>query len=275
MTVVAVGAAKGSPGVTTTVMALAARWPDHREPLVVEADPSGGDLVARLAALASEGHGLLERPSTVQLAAASRSGVSARSLYEHLQRLPGPGEVRALVSPPGAFAAATAIAALEAGGLASCLAGLGSVDALIDAGRLDPSSPSLPLVRAAGVFVLVVRPTLESVLHSRELVSALRSQGCFPHLVVIGDRPYAPSEVANAIGSDRFLAELPEDPVGAAALRGEARSPKVLARTRLLRAAGEVAAILALADAAANMPSTQPTDAAPPRTLSPTTEAFR
>ena len=33
------GSAKGSPGVTTTVLALAARWPDQREPFVFEADP--------------------------------------------------------------------------------------------------------------------------------------------------------------------------------------------------------------------------------------------
>ena len=76
--------------VTTTVLALAARWPAHREPLVVEADPAGGDLVARLTSLDGERGGLRDTPSTVQLAASARSGLSDQTVLEHLQRLPGP-----------------------------------------------------------------------------------------------------------------------------------------------------------------------------------------
>lgn len=251
MTVVAVGAAKGSPGVTTTVLALAGAWPDHREPVVVEVDPSGGDLVARLAALASDDRPLSERPSTVQLAAASRSGVSSRAFLEHLQRLPGRGEVRALVSPASPFAAKAAVDALETGGLASCLAGLGPFDTLIDVGRIDPGSPTISLARAADIFVLVVRPTLESVLHSRELVTALRPQGCLATALVIGSRPYSASEAAAVVGTERFLGELPDDPTGASALRGDARSTKVLARSRLARASAELATMLATDGSAA------------------------
>jgi len=245
MTVIAVGAAKGSPGVTTTVLALAARWPDHREPLVIEADPSGGDLVARLTSLMVEDDGLHESPSTVQLAAASRSGVSARLLLEHLQRLPGPGEVRALVAPAGPFAATTAIEALSTGGLSRCLTALATVDTLVDVGRVDPGSSTLPLLRSADRFVLVVRPSLESVLHTRDLVASLRSLGRRASVLVIGDRPYAPDDVAEAVDADELVGVLPDDPVGAMALAGNARSPKVLARTRLVRAAAAISQTLA------------------------------
>ena len=46
MSLVALAADKGSPGVTTAAVALAAVWP--RPALVAECDPSGGDLAMRL-----------------------------------------------------------------------------------------------------------------------------------------------------------------------------------------------------------------------------------
>ena len=203
MTVLAVGAAKGAPGVTTTVMALASQWPAHREPVVIEADPAGGDLVARLAVLTGEAGGVTETPSTVQLAAASRSGVTDRLLLEHFQRLPGPGELRALVAPPGPFAAATALAALTAAGLGQCLAEQTAFDVLVDLGRLDPGSPALELAAGADQFVVVVRPTLESVLHTRHLLTSLGALAARTQVVVIGDRPYTPAEVAEGVGGRR------------------------------------------------------------------------
>jgi len=244
VTVIAFGAAAGSPGVTTTVAALAARWPDHREPLIVEADPSGGDLVARLAALDGTAVGLADSPSTVQLAARSRSGIAPQVLLEHLQRLPGPGEVRALIAPPGPFAAATAIGALATAGLAERLGALDGLDCLVDVGRIDATSPALPLVRAASMVVVVTRSSLESVRHTRELVTGLRSMHLRPVLLVVGDQPYAAQDVADAVEA-KLLGAIPDDPTGARALAGDARSPKVLPRTRLLRAATEITPALA------------------------------
>ncbi len=215
MSVIAFGSAKSSPGVTTTVLALAARWPSSREPLVVEADPSGGDLVSRLTSLDGETGGLRDTPSTVQLAASSRSGLSDRVLLEHLQRLPGPGEVRVLVAPPSPFAASTAMAALAAARFGELLRGLSGMDVLLDVGRVDAASPSVPLLRELGAAVLVARPTLGSVLHTRELVASLRSFGVHSSLLVIGDRPYSPAEVVEAIGAVALVGVLPDDPVGA------------------------------------------------------------
>lgn len=258
MTILAFGSAKGSPGVTTTVLALAARWPSHREPLVVEADPAGGDLVPRLTSLDGEAGGLRDTPSTVQLAASGRSGLSDHSLLEHLQRLPGPGEVRALVAPPSPFAASTAVAALVAAGFGDRLRGLAGLDSLLDVGRIDAASPSLNLVRWLGAVVLIARPTLVDVLHTRELAASLRSVGVRCSLIVIGDRPYTPNEAADAIGNVAFVGVLPDDPVGARALCGDARNSKVLGRTRLVRAATAMAQQLA-----PPAPATAPIEAAP------------
>lgn len=43
---VAVCSAKGSPGVTSTALALTAAWPDE-DARLLEADPAGGDLAFR------------------------------------------------------------------------------------------------------------------------------------------------------------------------------------------------------------------------------------
>jgi hypothetical protein len=271
VTVIAFGSSKSSPGVTTTVLALAARWPTSREPLVVEADPGGGDLVARLASLEGDAGGLRDTPSTVQLAASSRAGLSDRTLLEHLQRLPGSGEVRVLVAPSSPFAASTAIAALVAAQVGAVLTGLTAMDVLLDVGRVDATSPVLPMLRELGSIVLVARPNLTSVLHTRELVSSLRGAGVRSSLIVIGDRPYTPSEVAEAIGATGLVGVVPDDPVGARALSGDARNAKVLGRTRLVRACADLAARLAPPPPAATQPATplQSVLAPPPPSPSP------
>ena len=265
MSVIAFGSARSSPGVTTTVLALAARWPTDREPLVVEADPSGGDLVARLTSLDGQADGLRDTPSTVQLAASGRSGLSDRGFLEHLQRLPGPGEVRVLVGSASPFAASTAMAGLVGAGFGDLLAGLSGLDVLVDVGRVDASSPAVPLLCRFGSVVLVARPTLASVLHTRELVASLRSLGVACSLIVIGDRPYSPADVVDAIGPVDLLGVLPDDPVGARALSGDARNAKVLGRTRLVRAATELATRLA--------PTATPTAAPAAGSVSPGSSA--
>src|SRR6266566_1751510 len=63
MPLIALASVKGSPGVTTTCLALAAAWPGKRR-LVIEADPAGGDLGPWL--------GLPPAPGLTGLAAAAR-----------------------------------------------------------------------------------------------------------------------------------------------------------------------------------------------------------
>ncbi|MCP6769764.1 hypothetical protein NL529_33455, partial [Klebsiella pneumoniae] len=78
----------------------------------------------RLASLEGDSSGLRDAPSTVQLAAASRRGLNPITLMAHAQRLPGIGEVRALVSPPSAFASSMALGELVNADVAGHLASL-------------------------------------------------------------------------------------------------------------------------------------------------------
>src|SRR4029450_4811377 len=64
MAYVAFASAKASPGVTTTITALAATWPRDRDLLVAELDPAGGDLGVRF--------DLATEPGLVTPAAAGR-----------------------------------------------------------------------------------------------------------------------------------------------------------------------------------------------------------
>ena len=174
------------------MVALAGSWPPHREALVIEADRSGGDLVARFASFGDDTGGVRAEPSTVQLAVGARGGLSERVLLEHLQRLPGSGEVRAL-----------------------------------------------------GEVVLVARPRVTSVVHTRDLAASLRHLGVRVSLLLVGDSPYSPAEVGDAVGGLVVIGVLADDPAGAAALDGTARTPKVWARSRLVRSAAAVADRLA------------------------------
>src|SRR5262249_35676958 len=91
---VAVCSLKGSPGVTTLATALGARWPGRENPIVVEVDPAGGDLMARFR--------LPDTPGLVSLAAAARGrGQADQDLVtQHTQLLPG--GLRVVLGPVGA-----------------------------------------------------------------------------------------------------------------------------------------------------------------------------
>ena len=227
MTVVALGSAKGAPGVTTMALALAAGWPANRALMVVEADPDGGVLAAR--------RDLSPEPGLVTLAAALRR--DRGTLTPHRQAL-GEG-VHALCAP---VAAAQVRAALAVGGdgLSSALAAAQD-DVLIDCGRLTVTSPAAALARDADTVLILLRPRLDEVLVVRERVAALRADGVEVALLLLRDGPYPAGEVAEATDAP-VAAEVPLDRRAAEALghAGVRLSP----RSPLLRSARHIAATL-------------------------------
>lgn len=234
MSILAFGSAKASPGVTTSLLAMAAVWPADRSLLLVEADPDGGVLSTRC--------GLAAEPGLSTLAVAGRRSMPLGELARHVQRLPG-GDVDVLVGPPSAEQSRRALE-LGAGPLAVALRELPGTDVLVDLGRLTPAATTWPLVDAADRVVLVARPRLEELQLLPARLRALTGAGVAPSLVLVGERPYSPTEVTTALDVD-VLAVLADDPRAAAALTGE---PGVagLRRSLLLRSAQDaVAALLA------------------------------
>lgn len=235
MALICFGSVRSSPGVTATVLALAARWPSQPPaPVVIEADPDGGVLASRYG-LGRAG----ESPGLTSLATAARRGLAAGEVWRHAQRLPG--GLGVVVGPDGTDAAlATLRSASET--LGQWLAAQPDVVALVDCGRLRPGSPALTLARASARLVVVVRPRVEEL---QALAQRLPALGELSHvsLVLVGDHPYGPEEVRATLGAE-VAGVIAHDRRGAEALEGGA-SAKVLRRSTLARSAAALAEAMA------------------------------
>ncbi len=235
MPVIVVGSAKGSPGASTTALALAAAWPGQARLLVVEADASGGDALLRF--------GMRETPGLVSLAAASRrSGVTAALVREHAQRLPGGVEV--VVAPAEA---GQCTAALDALGEAWADADLGGALVVADCGRLGlDTGAATELLRIADAVVLVSGGAVEALGHTAAAAGRLRPHAGYLVVAVVGRCAWPATEVEAALGADTCVM-LPYDEASAALLRG-APVPRRrwLARPRhpLMDAARRLAVVL-------------------------------
>jgi hypothetical protein len=238
MSIVALASVKGSPGVTTTALALALWWP--RPLVVMEADPAGGDLGARL--------GLPEEPGLVGLAASlrrdSRGGTPDGASIERYVKTASEG-ISLVTAPAGSRQATAAV------GLLSGLATLSLPDGadllldlgrLVDTGRRDQALLTGSLVDAADLLVWVSRPQLADLAHLAAAVERRQDSDPEPVVVLTGGGPYPADEVATALAVT-VLGNLPADPSGAAALW--AGSGRTWAHSALGRATRDLAAALA------------------------------
>jgi hypothetical protein len=237
MSVVAVGSLRGSPGATTVALALGSVWNrPGRDALVVEADPDGGVLAARL--------GLGHHPCLTELAVRARGGVRADLVWDAAQALPGGRPV--VVSHPSPDQCHATLR--SAGGrLAEVLQALPDHDVLVDVGRLRPSSPAAPLAAAADIVLVVMRPRLEDVDTAAQRLPGLVGGAGALGLVLVGDEPYRAAEVEAVLGV-AVLAIVPVDARSAAAFTGANPGPRGLQRLPWLRTvralAGSLAAVL-------------------------------
>ena len=151
---IALASVKSSPGVTTAALALASAWQTAGRRLLVEADPSGGDLGLWL--------GLPAAAGLAGLAAAARHGHDGDLAWRHARELAA--GVHLITAPAGAEQAAACVAALTTANLPQELAGAPE-PVLADCGRLYPGSPALAVAAAASVTLLVARPRVSELAH--------------------------------------------------------------------------------------------------------------
>ncbi|MEV0257674.1 hypothetical protein AB0H82_25880 [Streptomyces sp. NPDC050732] len=173
MALIALAADKGSPGVTTAAVALAAVWP--RRVLVAETDPAGGDLVYRSAAA----HGGPLNPNTgmLSIAATARRGLVPDQLWDHVQPLSGGLEVLVGLG-----------VAEQAAGLAGLWPTLGRAfsqladsphapaDVIADCGRISGDGPAVELFPHAALVLLVSRTEPEAIARVRDRAAALAAK---------------------------------------------------------------------------------------------------
>lgn len=149
--------AKGAPGVTSATLALGAVWP--RPAVLLEADPSGGDLAYRCRA--AGGGSLASSPNLLGFAAAAR-GDRETTIQEWVQPLACGVQVVVGVQQP---AQARGISDLWR--RMSVIAASAEVDVIVDLGRLAPDAATMPLFVAADARVPVMTSTVDSILHTR------------------------------------------------------------------------------------------------------------
>jgi hypothetical protein len=232
MALIVLCSAKGSPGVTTTALALSLVWP--RPVLLVEADPAGGDVLAGyLRGQVACDRGLL------QLAIATRHGRLAEEFNGQLINLNrrSAGAPRLLL--PGLInptQSATVTPAWPE--ITSYLSGLAAAggDVIVDAGRLAGAAAPWPLIAAADHLVVVLRTTLRSIAATAPIGERLAElDGAQPpELVTIDGGDYRPAEVSKRLAIP-VIATLPWQSRDAAELSDGHGSPSE--RSTLLRAA--------------------------------------
>ena len=202
---IALVSAKGSPGVTTTCLALAASMSDAGA-FLVESDPAGGDIECWC--------GPLGEPGLLGVATDLAREAAPEQIETHATEVvPG---VRVVVAPT-TEAAATATVVPIVDRLGPALASLGT-PVLLDCGRWSPAHRAASQIAAASLVAAVCRPTLDSVEHTRGLVDAMRRVNRAVAVVVVGgSRPYGAYEIGSSIGAP-VAGVLPWDARGVVAL---------------------------------------------------------
>ncbi len=245
MALIAVAADKGSPGVTTTALALAAVWP--RPVLLAECDPAGGDLVYRLPA---DGGGRLDpRRGLLSLAVAARRGLQPQQTWEHVQKLDGGLDVLTGVTNADQGAGLN----LLWGPVGRLLAANAQADVIADCGRLGVDGPLYDLLAEAALIVLVTRASLGEVVRLRDRAAAVGAglhkrnrPGLLADVVVIADNKHfrtSVAEIGEALSQTsapaRVAGGLADDSKGAELLRGEWGGK--LDKSLLIRTARDIA----------------------------------
>jgi MinD-like ATPase involved in chromosome partitioning or flagellar assembly len=235
MTIVVFASLKGAPGVTTLTSLVGAMWPDHRKVLVVECDPSGGDLAARFQ--------LSSRHGWASWNAAERRSGGVVAIGPHLQQLPGGLDVLVASRGPDVAVSERSMAALLAGVRSSPE---GPWDVLVDLGRLPPGiGPATVWSEHADAVVICTHRDAASLVHVRDRSAILLDgHGARVGLAIVGDGGYSMVEIAQFTGLP-VVGEIPQDPESAAAAGGERGGGRRLRRSLLAATTSRLAAHLA------------------------------
>lgn len=240
---------------TTTAVALTAVWPPDDAALLVEADPSGGDLAAWFD---------IPPDPSLSTVAARASHFSESDLDAVIRSTPH--GIRLVVAPTRTIearravtgSAATVVPLIEMPGGPLCV---------VDVGRraTGPFAPvTNPYAAAASVVIVVHHQSTQSAgaaaVRLRRLAESLLDADHPRHptrrdrpatvVAVIGDRPYETAEIerfllAEGAAEPGSVVELAADPLAAAVLAGRRGvSERRLRRLPLMRTVRELARVV-------------------------------
>lgn len=225
MSLIVFTSAKGSPGVTTTALGVASVW--ESQAFLIEADPAGGDLAHRF--------GISGDVGLMSLAAAARRDKDC--LGDHSRLASG---VNIVVGPPSPEQATAAVGMIAS----SKVLDVSDAVLIADCGRIDLRGPSRPILDDANLVVVFVRPEIADVAHVAAVVPDLKRNTTKVGVVVVGNGPYAPSDIASVLDVE-LLGTIPHDPVGAGIASGKPGNAKSFQKSAFIRACRELRITLA------------------------------
>lgn len=237
MGMIAVGSAKGSPGVTTAAMLFAALWP--RPSVMVECDPSGGDVALRMPGV--DGETLDPNPGLLNLVAAGRKSLYPELVPQHAQQIVGGLDVITGMTAPEQAAGLG-----QWGQLGLLFAHLPGTDSVVDLGRVGAETPQNALLASASAVVMLVDTVPSSVIHLRERLRKISdtlggAAGAPIYVVVVAPpkRSRTVNEIRDAIDRSgtpvAAVHHLAEDVSGAGFFLGQVSGNP--SRTHLVRSA--------------------------------------
>ncbi|WP_194891970.1 hypothetical protein [Catenulispora pinisilvae] len=204
---IAVGSWRGSPGATTTALALAEAWPSEAKAFVAECDPRGGTLVTRF---------LMPGPRRLAVVAGhARRGGDLVLLDQHAAAVPS--GARVLTGPEdGRQLRAALNALLVPAGVFEQAANDPGTALIADVGRIESDVPETKsLLLLADALVLVARPGPEQILSLAGAGEQARRLHPDTGLLLVG--PGYPAEHVAELLRLPILGQLPLIPTGVAA----------------------------------------------------------
>ena len=234
MSLIAVTAAPGNSGVTTSTVALSSTVPEGQAVVMAECDPSGGDIAGWIDNTGN--------PSWVTAVAAGDR--SWDGFCRHLQKLPSGQQV--MLSAASSARAEASVG--EAGDrFAAMLAALSDVVVFADCGRLTEITA---WHRRADLIVVQAHQepssgyaTVARVDRTIEVVKRLKQARCRVGLLVVGERPYRPEEIAG-FAHVELVGSVPHDASAAATVSGAWSLGKGPGRSKLVKAFRPISARL-------------------------------
>ncbi|MDI1461033.1 hypothetical protein QEZ54_08660 [Catellatospora sp. KI3] len=200
-----IGSLKGAPGASTLALALAATWPPQQpRPVLLEADPAGGQIGAYWK--------FFELPGLWSLAQDLNREDRWRP-REHAIRLPIGVDVVAGQARDNVRAAQ--VAADRAGAIPT-----GDV-VIADVGRIERGGPCGGFLAAADHVIVVARPVEAELALVQGHAEALKAAtGGTMWLATVGSGPFGNGEILSAVGLPH-LGQVPRDRLAGPLLRGE------------------------------------------------------
>lgn len=258
--------AGGSPGVTATTLAMGSVWP--APVVVVDADPSGGDVAAA-------GGGLIDASlsNVLELVRLGRHDRVPQVLDSQIQTMPFGTPVVVGFGDP------SQVGAVSWPDLAAGLRAVSHRDVLVDLGRWGIPFPAAPLMWVCDLLLLVVRTQTRSLRRAERILPLLRGDlnranpgNAGVDLLVVDDNgSFSVSDISRRLGV-HVVGELPHDAKTAAVFSDGATAPRHVERTALMRSvqavvrtAGQVAQQRRNVGTLAPLLRQQPTVMTPPR----------